>query len=157
MSVLLTAAMLVGLVAPDSGNLRDDAAIAPVVEQSLASAPSAASDPVAAAAPIERHTGIHTLFSGLIEDVKHLPSMPNLYIAAGGGALALAVHPSDTSANASLRSHVDFTESIWKPGHIVGAGYVEVGAAVATFAYGRVFGSPKASHLGMDLLRAEII
>jgi membrane-associated phospholipid phosphatase len=93
----------------------------------------------------------------LLDDVKHLPSLPNLYIAAGGGALALAVHPADSSVNGALQSHAQFANAFWKPGHIVGSGYVEAGAALVTYAYGELFHAPKAAHFGMDMLRAEII
>ena len=44
--------------------------------------------------PTPPHTGIHALSSGLVEDVKHLPSQPNAYLAIIGGGLALAVHPT---------------------------------------------------------------
>ena len=104
-----------------------------------------------------QQTGTGTLFTGLFEDIKHLPSLPNLYIAVGGGALAFAVHPADSSVNATLRSHVTLAENLWKPGHIVGADYVEISGAAATFALGKIFHSPKTSHVGMDMLRAEIV
>src|SRR5947208_16555115 len=41
------------------------------------------------------HTGVRALLDGLKEDVQHLPSTANLYLAALGGGLALAVHPID--------------------------------------------------------------
>jgi membrane-associated phospholipid phosphatase len=107
--------------------------------------------------PTPAHTGIHALFYGLLEDVKHLPSMPNLYIAAIGGGLAIAVHPVDTTLNERLLSHDTLATNVWKPGHIVGNDFVQTGLALATFAYGRVTDKPKASHFGMDLLRAQII
>src|SRR5258708_1220011 len=39
--------------------------------------------------PTPAHTGIHALFGDLVEDVKHLPAMQNVYIAAIGGGLAV--------------------------------------------------------------------
>ena len=107
--------------------------------------------------PTPTHTGIHALFYGLLEDVKHLPSKPNLYIAAIGGGLAAGVHPVDTTLNARLLSHDTLATDIWKPGHIVGNDFVQTGFALATFAYGRFKDAPKVSHFGMDLLRAQII
>lgn len=107
--------------------------------------------------PTPTHTGIHALFYGLLEDVKHLPSKPNLYIAAIGGGLAAAVHPVDTMLNEKLLSHDALVTNIWKPGHLVGNDFVQTGFAVATFAYGRFTDAPKVSHFGMDLLRAQII
>jgi membrane-associated phospholipid phosphatase len=103
------------------------------------------------------HTGFHALFFGLIEDVRALPSRPNLYIAAGGGALALAAHPADATLNEKLISHGTLSHDLWYPGHIVGSDPLQTVVAVGTFAYGRLFDEPKASHFGMDLLRAQII
>jgi len=50
--------------------------------------------------PTPPHTGIRALFGNLLEDIKHLPAMQNLYVSGGGGVLALAAHPVD----ARLRS-----------------------------------------------------
>ena len=107
--------------------------------------------------PTPAHTGVHALFDGLLEDVKHLPSRPNLYIAVIGGAGAAAVHPADATLNERLLSHSTLVTDIWKPGHIVGNDFVQTGVALATYAYGRLTDAPKASHFGMDLLRAQII
>jgi len=103
------------------------------------------------------HTGFHALFFGLLEDIRALPALPNAYIAAGGGALALAVHPADATLNANLQSHATFADAFWKPGHIVGGSPVQMAAAAVVFAYGRLEDAPKASHFGMDLLRAQLI
>src|SRR5438874_13451378 len=43
--------------------------------------------------PTPPHTGVHALLDGLKEDIRHLPSMPNVYLAALGGGLALGAHP----------------------------------------------------------------
>jgi membrane-associated phospholipid phosphatase len=107
--------------------------------------------------PTPAHTGIQALFYGLFDDVKHLPSKPNLFIAAIGGGLAAGVHPVDTTLNERLLSHDTLVTNIWKPGHIVGNDFVQMGLAVSTFAYGRLTDAPKASHFGTDLLRAQII
>lgn len=107
--------------------------------------------------PTPAHTGIHALVDGLIEDVKHLPSMPNLYITAIGGALAAGVHPFDDNFNVKLRSHYDTVNTVFAPGKYVGQAGVQLGAAVVTYAYGRLADEKKVSHFGMDLLRAQIV
>ena len=107
--------------------------------------------------PTPPHTGIHALLDGLKEDVQHLPSRSNLYVALVGGGLALAVHPADKTFNARLISHYDVVNTAFKPGKIVGQTPVQMGLALATYVYGRTFDAPKASHLGMDLLRAQLI
>ena len=107
--------------------------------------------------PTPPHTGIHALLDGLKEDVKHLPSRPNLYLTLIGGGLAAAAHPADKTFNTRLISHYDVVNTAFKPGKIVGQTPVQMGLALATYAYGRTFDAPKASHFGMDLLRAQII
>jgi len=107
--------------------------------------------------PTPPHTGVRALLDGLKEDVKHLPSKSNLYIAALGGGLALAAHPADENFNRRLISHYDVVNTAFKPGKIVGQTPLQVGAAILTYTYGRVFDQPKVSHFGMDLIRAQII
>src|SRR6476620_2867062 len=57
--------------------------------------------------PTPPHTGIRALFENLVEDVKHLPSKQNVYLAASGGGLAIAAHPFDQTLNARMVSHYD--------------------------------------------------
>src|SRR6476661_7959905 len=103
--------------------------------------------------PTPPHTGIHALTYGLIEDVKHLPSMPNAYLAMIGGGLAAGVHPLDDDVNERLRG----SENVWRPGKYVGLTPVQMGTAAVIYAWGRLEDQPKVSHLGMDLLRAQIL
>src|SRR6185436_13380870 len=39
------------------------------------------------------------LFHNLADDLKHVPRRNSVYFAAGGGALALAIHPFDDNLN----------------------------------------------------------
>jgi hypothetical protein len=107
--------------------------------------------------PTPPHTGVRALASGLIEDVKHLPSPPNAYLAAIGGGLAASVHPLDDTVNIKLRGHQAAARPIFAPGKYVGQTAVQVGAALLVYTVGRVDDRPKVSHLGMDLLRAQIL
>ena len=107
--------------------------------------------------PTPPHTGFHALGSGLVEDVKHLPSVPNVYLAAIGGGLALIVHPLDDVVNEKLRGHQDEARLFFAPGKYLGNTAVQVGAALTVYAVGRMGHKNKASHLGMDLLRAQIV
>lgn len=107
--------------------------------------------------PTPPHTGIHALFSGLAEDFQHLPSRPNLYLAAIGGGLALAAHPFDQSFNLRLRSHYDAVNTFFAPGKYVGGTPEQVALSIGTYAFGRLTDRPKVSHFGMDLLRAQIL
>ena len=107
--------------------------------------------------PTPEHTGIRALFGDLGEDVKHLPALQNLYIAAIGGGLALAAHPADRSFNASLLSHYDAVNTAFAPGKYLGNTPEQVALSLGTYAFGRMSDRPKVAHLGMDLLQAQIL
>jgi membrane-associated phospholipid phosphatase len=103
------------------------------------------------------HTGVLALLDGLREDVKDIPSKPNLYLALIGGTLALGVHPADQTFNVHLRSHYDLVNTIFAPAKYYGGTPEQVALSLGTYAFGRMFDQPKVSHLGMDLLRAQAI
>jgi membrane-associated phospholipid phosphatase len=103
------------------------------------------------------HTGLHALFRNLGEDYKHLWTADNAIVAAAGGALALAVHPVDPSFNVHLRSHYTLVNSIYAPAKYYGDTPEQVALSLGTYAIGRMIDAPKASHLGMDLLRAQLL
>jgi len=107
--------------------------------------------------PTPPHTGVRALLDGLRLDIKSLPSTPNFAIAATGGALALAVHPLDPDLNAKLRSHIDAVDDIFAGGKYYGGTPIQIALSLGTYAFGRAFDEPKVSHLGMDLLRAQLI
>jgi len=107
--------------------------------------------------PTPAHTGLRALFGNLVEDVKHLPSMQNVYIAGVGGGLALSVHPWDQTFNEHLVSHYDAVNGIFAPGKYIGDTPVQVAFSLGTYAWGRAFSEPKVSHLGMDLIQAQLL
>jgi PAP2 superfamily len=127
----------------------------PVLVISLAlQAPAAVAPPEP---PTPAHTGIRALFGNLVEDFRHLPATQNAYIAAGGGAAALAVHPADQRVNQSMVDHYADWNTFFAPGKYIGDTPEQIAGAIATYAYGRIFHQPKVSHLGMDLLQAQIL
>jgi hypothetical protein len=107
--------------------------------------------------PTPAHTGLRALFGNLVEDVKHLPSLQNVYIAGAGGGLALAVHPWDQTFNEHLVSHYDVVNGIFAPGKYIGDTPVQVAFSLGTYAWGRTFSQPKVAHLGMDLIQAQLL
>ncbi len=124
----------------------------------LASAPTFAQDDAdAKKPPTPEHTGIHALFRNLGEDYQNLAHLDNLVVAGLGGGAALAVHPWDGDVNAHLRSHYTLVNTIYAPAKYYGDTPEQVALSLGTYAVGRIFDFPKASHLGMDLLRAQII
>ncbi|HXI32238.1 MAG TPA: phosphatase PAP2 family protein [Vicinamibacterales bacterium] len=107
--------------------------------------------------PTPAHTGLRALFGNLIEDVKHLPSAQNAYIAGVGGGVALAVHPWDQTLNQHLVSHSDPVDDAFAPGKYIGDTAVQVALSLGTYTWGRAFTQPKVAHLGMDLIQAQLI
>ena len=107
--------------------------------------------------PTPPHTGLKALFGGVVDDFKNLPSLANVYVAVGGGGAALAVHPFDQTVNAHLRSHYTLVNDVFAPAKYYGNTPEQVGLSMATYVWGRLFDQPKVSHLGMDLLQAQIV
>jgi membrane-associated phospholipid phosphatase len=106
--------------------------------------------------PTPRHTGLKAMVKDLGADFTHLPSMENVFWAGVGGGLALAAHPFDDNLNHSLvGSH--FAGRFFKTGEVIGESPTLLGAAVITYAVGRIGDKPKVSHLGMDLIESLVI
>lgn len=107
--------------------------------------------------PTPPHTGLRSLFFNLVEDVKHLPSKQNAILLGIGAGLAGAAHPADRGLNVRLRSHQNTANAAFAAGKYVGGTPVQAAFSLGTYAYGRIFKQPKVSHLGNDLLQAQII
>ena len=107
--------------------------------------------------PTPEHTGLRALFGDLVQDIQHLPAMPNVYLAAIGGGLAAAAHPADQTLNARLISHYDVVNTAFAPGKYIGNTPEQIALSLGTYAFGRIFNQPKTSHLGMDLVQAQIL
>src|SRR4051812_13343096 len=108
----MLAAVLLAVVLADSAPETPT----PVSPADTLAAPPSGQPPGSKEPPTPPHTGLRALAFGLAEDVKHLPSLPNLYIAAGGGGLALAVHPLDDDVNQRLRGHLSTATPVFAPG-----------------------------------------
>lgn len=98
-------------------------------------------------------TGRFKFLQQVGSDFKHFPSKDTLYWLAGGGALALAVHPKDDDINRRLIPH----ENFFNPGQTVGSVYVQAGSALVTYVVGRSSQNEKVKHLGTDMLSAQIL
>ena len=106
--------------------------------------------------PTPRHTGIKAMVTGLVTDVKHLPSTENLLWAGIGGGLALAVHPADDNVNRTLVGSRT-ADHVFKAGEVLGELGTLLGSASAVYAVGRLKDAPKVSHVGMDLIQSLVI
>ena len=107
--------------------------------------------------PTPRHTGFKAMFVQLGQDFKYLPSKENAYWAAGGGVLALAVHPVDDNVNAYFLDASSGVKNFFKPGAVLGQSYTLFAAAGTVYFIGRAGDHPHVSHTGMDLIRALIV
>jgi len=115
--------------------------------------------------PIPQHTGLSTLFRDTVRDYATFPRRESTgWILGIGGALAASLHPFDDEVNAHLVSS-GAADKIWKPGHIVGGPVMYI-APPAVYVYGRYIlpmfnddtsTTNKWSHMGLDLVRAEIL
>jgi membrane-associated phospholipid phosphatase len=111
------------------------------------------------------HTGWATLVKDTGRDFLAFPKRTSTWVfLAVGGAGALAVHPADDYVQRHIVGN-QTANDIFKLGKVVGSTPFEVGAAVGLWAVGRYIVPPgpdgsrtnKASHLGFDLIRAQIV
>jgi len=147
-------------VATTNATVATDAVAADIVAPDFAAADIA--EPLVSGAfgqagppPTPQHTGFKAMFKGLGRDVINLPSRQNLLWVGIGTGLSLAVHPLDDTANEALSG--DVWNKVFAPGAIMGQSYTLLGVSGAVYAFGRIKGQPKVSHMGMDLLRSLII
>jgi membrane-associated phospholipid phosphatase len=122
--------------------------------------------------PTPAHTGWATLGRDLWNDFKAFPQRPSTWVILGVGAgSALLAHPVDDDVNAHLVGRNGLAR-VWAPGKYLGAAYTQLGASLGLYLIGRyvvpadpdkplVEGeSPRTnrwSHMGFDLLRAQIL
>jgi len=149
------------------------AAADPAVAQDTSSPdPAAAPDPGAAQAaqPADvhaepAHTGWATLAKDTGRDFLSFPKRRSTWVLlAAGGAAALAAHPADDYVERHIVGNSTATD-VFKLGKWVGSAEVQVGASVGLWLVGRYLVAPgpdgsrtnKASHLGFDLIRAQIV
>jgi membrane-associated phospholipid phosphatase len=105
--------------------------------------------------PTPAHTGIRATLKAIPGDFLHIPSKWNAIWAGIGGGLALAVHPKDDDINVHLTGK-PWVHRVFVTGKYLGA-YALVGATGTIYAYGRITGRPRISHVGMDLVRALVV
>jgi membrane-associated phospholipid phosphatase len=112
--------------------------------------------------PEPPRTGLSALFRTTGADFKAFPTRKATWIIlAIGGAAAAAVHPADHEIVEGLED--SSARKFFAPGRVLGYGWVQASAAIGVYAWGRTTFEPgegrtnKISHLGFDLLRANIL
>ena len=115
--------------------------------------------------PAPAHTGWASLVKDTARDFVSFPQRKSTWTLVGiGAAAALATHPADDY----VQSHIvgnDVATNFFKLGRWVGSAQVQLGTAIGLWAVGRYVVAPAAdepqtnkySHLGFDLLRAQIV
>jgi membrane-associated phospholipid phosphatase len=114
-------------------------------------APPPAPDP----APWPDDRPITRLLPNLWHDVKAVATKDNAVIASIGSIVTASVHPGDDNAaewatNAGDSSYAGL-------GNVIGDGWFQAGGALATYAIGRATHEPKVTHIGSDLVRAQVL
>ena len=114
--------------------------------------------------PQPEHTGLPALWNSSISDFKEFPRRKSTWVFLTFGALAaLAAHPADHAVNEHLVGN-DTASRIFAPGKYLG-GFTQFGVGVGMYVIGRYALDPengtahtnKWSHLGFDLVRAQIL
>jgi membrane-associated phospholipid phosphatase len=96
------------------------------------------------------------LFHNLGSAVKKMPRRNSLYWLAGGGALALAVHPADHKINDRLRGS-SIADAAFVPGKYIGSFPVLFATGVGTYLVGNAKHMGRVRHLGMDLIEGVLL
>jgi membrane-associated phospholipid phosphatase len=97
----------------------------------------------------------HDLFSNLTHDIRALPSAETTVILAAGTTVALLALPADD--NLSAWAERGANPSYTRVGSVLGNGWLQAGGAVAAYAIGRARKQPMLTHVGVDLIRAQLL
>jgi acid phosphatase family membrane protein YuiD len=110
-------------------------------------------DPAEVATPSPREPGLLREIAG---DFRRFVSRDTLITLGVGGALSVAVSPWDRRITESFRSSASL-DSFFEVGDPAGGGWAQGGAALGTYAIGKIFHEPGVADLGRDLVRAQVL
>jgi len=98
---------------------------------------------------------VGALLSEFGREVAGLPSRDTAITLALGGALAFAVHPIDESLSVrATQTGGGGFDRAFPPGDVIGAGWFQGSAALATFVVGQATGNHRVRAVGLDLVQA---
>lgn len=115
--------------------------------------------------PPPAHTGLAALMHETGADFRAFPRRRSTWVILGiGGAAAALAHPADDEVNARLVGSRAIGR-VFAPGKYVGSAAAQMGVGVGLYLVGRYVLAPaedepktnKWSHLGFDLVRANIV
>jgi membrane-associated phospholipid phosphatase len=96
------------------------------------------------------------IFTSTVDDVRRLPSHDTLTWLSIGVAASAIAHAGDARVTRSL-SGSNRLDGMFESGSMIGGLSVQLGGAFATYAAGRLMGSPRAATIGADLVRAQLL
>src|SRR5262249_38226689 len=94
------------------------------------------------------------VFQNLAKDVMAFPNRDSLLILAAGSGGALAFHPLDDDVANWVTQ--EGPSSYSKVGKVLGNGWVHGIGAASAYGLGRWTGNARTTHVGSDLIRAQI-
>jgi membrane-associated phospholipid phosphatase len=115
--------------------------------------------------PLPEHTGFKSLAKDTVSDLAAFPRRRSTWvILAGGLGAAVVAHQADDY----VAEHIvgsDGADKFFKPGKVIGSAGFQTGTALGLWLVGRYVvpknedgsRSNRLSHLGLDLLRAQIV
>ena len=111
--------------------------------------------PPAQTAP-EKDRPFSRFFPNLRDDIKKLPSSQTLLLVLAGTAGSAIAGAQDREGNLWAFRTGDPTNAS-RFGGAAGEGWIQAGVAVGTYAIGELAGKPSVTHLGTDLIRAQVL
>lgn len=115
--------------------------------------PAGPTEPAQPSPRFERDPFVY-LIHNTLHDLKAFASLDTALTLGVGGGLSAASHPADDWVTDRATSP---TTRFFDIGGNSGSGYIHIGGAVATYAAGRLAGSPRTAHIGSDLIRAQVL
>jgi membrane-associated phospholipid phosphatase len=94
-------------------------------------------------------------FQNLVRDIKGLPSKETAWILGTATGVALIAHPVDD--NLQIWVEAQEPAGYTAIGRVAGDGWVQGGAALATYGVGVLSGHAKVRHIGSDLIRSQML
>jgi len=95
------------------------------------------------------------LIPNLGHDAKSLANWESLAILAVGGGTSIALHHTDDDVAIWMAGQEPSSYS--KIGTHLGSGWFQAVAAIGTYGIGKVAHDPAATHIGSDLIRAQVL
>jgi membrane-associated phospholipid phosphatase len=95
------------------------------------------------------------ILQNLVHDLRSLPSVTTGLVLGAGGAAAAATHAADDDLVGWATRSGDASYTSF--GRVVGEGWVQGAAAVATYVAGRLADQPRVTHIGSDLIRTQVL